>query len=137
MCFLSDKDRDNIAMADSQSSNSNTGRDNIAMGRSTIPVSPIFNVNNHNVLADMRIVNPLWSRQDDDDDLEEPTPPSHAADPSKYLVDVPVMLKSDPQAEFTPVVSRSKKKKLRQKAAKAARAERNVVLSKGGPRLYT
>lgn len=111
---------DDTIVADSQStSNGIHGSDkmdknhSVLVTRSGSTVSPISNIKNQVVAADMRIVSHLWSQ--DDDNLEDDIPTIPVADPSKYLMDVPVTIQEDPNAGLTSVQSKSMKKNNRQK----------------------
>lgn len=132
---------DDTIVADSQSSNANQGNADmdynnaLVTRRSTTSVSPVNSIRNQTVAADMRIISPLWSQEEDNLEEDIPTPIS-MADPSKYLVDVPVVLQEDPNVGFTTVLSKSMKKKNRQKAARLAQAERNISRLRDGPKHY-
>lgn len=128
-------------VADSQSaSDANHGSANvdntlgIMVRRSATIVSPINSIKNQIVAADTCIISPLWSQEEDD--FEEDIQPISVANPSKYLVEVPVELQEDPNTGYTTILSKSMKKRNRQKAAKAAQAERNISCLRDGPKHY-
>lgn len=54
-----------------------------------------------------------------------------ASSPNKYLVDASSGADQDVNAEFTSVLSKSQKKKMRKKANQAAQSERYNTRSKG------
>lgn len=97
-------------------------------------------IRNQIVASDLQIISPLWSQGEEealDDDGEEQSTPVVIVDPSKYLTKTSyVSNQGDPKSEFTPVLSKSKKKKLRQMAAKVAQKERNNVRLRGGPQQF-
>lgn len=90
-------------------------------------VTPISNTGNQMVAKDMRIVSSLWGDGTDevDDEIEnDDLPITYATDPSKYL-------NVNEQDDFTPVLSKSKKKKLRKKTKQVQKDAYNTR-SNGG-----
>lgn len=85
---------------------------------SRVNVTPDSDIRNQTIASDLQIASPFWGQEKEVQiyDNLQPTPIA-TADPSKYLL---VNSHQGDHSDFTPVMSKSKKKRLRQKAAKAA-----------------
>lgn len=83
----------------------------ILVTRSTTTLTPTSSIGNHMVAADMHIISPLWSQHVDEEGEDFQSSPISVADPSKYLVDVPIEIHDDSNVGFMAVLNKSMKKR--------------------------